>query len=198
MPRAQRLLLSHPRGTPEDFDRAVRKGVARDGHNPYPAVPYVSYAKISDDDVKARYAYFKYGVAPVSQAQRPSDIPWPLNMRWPLTVWNWVFLKDGPYQAKRNQSVAWNRGAYLVQGLAHCSTCHTPRGFAMQEKALDESGSGFPGRLGAGGMGWLQHHVGCEQRDRQLNAGATGAVSANGQRCRSRAGRRSDGRSRTA
>lgn len=129
--------------TLEDFDRAVRKGVAKDGHNLYPAMPYVSYAKISDDDVKALYAYFRFGVAPVNQAQRQSDIPWPLNMRWPLTVWNWVFLKEGAYQAKPSQSVAWNRGAYLVQGLAHCSTCHTPRGFGMQEKALDETGSGF-------------------------------------------------------
>ena len=129
--------------TLNDFDRAVRKGVSKNGHNLYPAMPYVSYAKISDDDVTALYAYFKYGVAPVNQPQRPSNIPWPLNMRWPLTVWNWSFLKEGPYQPRTNQSVAWNRGAYLVQGLAHCSTCHTPRGFAMQEKALDETGSGF-------------------------------------------------------
>jgi mono/diheme cytochrome c family protein len=54
-----------------------------------------------------------------------------------------MFLKEGRYQAKPNRSVAWNRGAYLVQGLAHCSTCHTPRGVGMQEKALDETGSGF-------------------------------------------------------
>ena len=140
-----------------DFDRAVRKGVAKDGHNLYPAMPYVSYAKIDDDDVKALYAYFRYGVAPVNQAQRPSDIPWPLNMRWPLTVWNWVFLKSGPYQNKSGQSVAWNRGAYLVQGLAHCSTCHTPRGFGMQEKALDETGSGFLG--GSVLAGWDGYNI---------------------------------------
>ena len=129
----------------EDFDRALRKGVSKDGHNLYPAMPYVSYAKVSDGDVKALYAYFRYGVAPVQQATRASDIAWPLNMRWPLTVWNWMFLKSGPYQAKPQQSAEWNRGAYLVQGLAHCSTCHTPRGFAMQEQALDETGSGFLG-----------------------------------------------------
>jgi mono/diheme cytochrome c family protein len=129
--------------TLEDFDGALRRGVSKDGHNLYPAMPYVSYAKISDDDVKALFAYFRYGVAPVRQATRQSDIPWPLNMRWPLKAWNAMFLKSGPYQDKSNQGVEWNRGAYLVQGLAHCSTCHTPRGFAMQEVALDESGSGF-------------------------------------------------------
>lgn len=143
--------------TLEDFDRAVRKGVSKDGHNLYPAMPYVSYAKISDDDVKALYAYFKYGVAPVSQATQPGDIPFPLNMRWPLTAWNWVFLKSGPYENKSNQSVEWNRGAYLVQGLAHCSTCHTPRGFAMEEKALDETSSGFLG--GSVLSGWEGYNI---------------------------------------
>ncbi len=105
----------------EDFERAVRKGVAKDGHNLYPAMPYVSYAKIGDDDMKALYAYFEHGVQPIDQPQRASDIPWPLNMRWPLTVWNWVFLKEGSYQPKPGKSVEWNRGAYLVQGLAHCA-----------------------------------------------------------------------------
>jgi mono/diheme cytochrome c family protein len=129
--------------TLEDFDRALRRGVSKDGSNLYPAMPYVSYAKVSDDDVKALFAYFRYGVEPVNQPTRASDIPWPLSMRWPLKAWNAAFLKSGPYQAKPNESVEWNRGAYLVQGLAHCSTCHTPRGVAMEETALDETGSGF-------------------------------------------------------
>ncbi|MET3232725.1 UNVERIFIED_ORG: mono/diheme cytochrome c family protein [Burkholderia sp. 1263] len=140
-----------------DFDRALRRGVSKDGHNLYPAMPYVSYAKVSDDDVKALYAYFRYGVAPVNAATRASDIPWPLNMRWPLTVWNWLFLKSGPYEARPNRSAEWNRGAYLVQGLAHCSTCHTPRGFGMQEKALDETGGGFLG--GSVLAGWDGYNI---------------------------------------
>src|ERR1700736_4031555 len=65
----------------EDFEKALRQGVAKDGHNLYPAMPYPSYAKVQDDDVKALYAYFMKGVAPVNQANRPSDIPFPLNMR---------------------------------------------------------------------------------------------------------------------
>lgn len=141
----------------QEFDRAVRGGVSKDGRNLYPAMPYVSYAKISDDDVRALYAYFKYGVAPVDQTPKASTIPWPLNMRWPLAVWNWFFLKPGVYQNKPDQSVAWNRGAYLVQSFAHCGTCHTPRGFAMQEKALDESGSGFLG--GSVLAGWEGYNI---------------------------------------
>lgn len=127
----------------EDFEKALRQGVAKDGHNLYPAMPYTSYAKVQDDDVKALYAYFMKGVAPVNQANRPPDIPFPLNMRWPLKFWNMVFLDKSVYRDKDGHDVAWNRGAYLIQGLGHCSACHTPRGVAFQEKALDESGSAW-------------------------------------------------------
>jgi len=145
----------------EDFEKAVRQGVAKDGHNLYPAMPYTSYAKVQDDDVKALYAYFMKGVAPVSQANRPSDIPFPLNMRWPLKFWNMVFLDKGVYRDKDGRDVAWNRGAYLIQGLGHCSACHTPRGIAFQEKALDESGSAWL----TGGVldGWFASNLTGEQ-----------------------------------
>jgi mono/diheme cytochrome c family protein len=127
----------------EEFDGALRRGVAKDGHNLYPAMPYPSYAKVRDDDVKALYTYFMKGVAPVKQANRESDIPFPLNMRWPLKLWNVVFLGKAVYQDKSGKDVACNRGAYLIQGLGHCGSCHTARGIAFQEKALDESGSAF-------------------------------------------------------
>ena len=125
----------------DDFKRAMREGVAKDGHNLYPAMPYPSYAKVNDDDMHALYTYFMHGVAPVKQANREPDIQWPLNMRWPPKFWNMVFLEKGVYQDKTGKDVAWNRGAYLIQGLGHCGSCHTPRGIAFQEKALDESGA---------------------------------------------------------
>ncbi|NKJ04317.1 cytochrome c [Rhizobium sp. SG741] len=122
-----------------DFDRAVRQGVARDGQRLYPAMPYPSYVKMSDDDIRALYAYFMNRVEPVHQASRLSDIKWPLNMRWPLAVWNAVFTEGGTYQPKTAGDNSWNRGAYLVQGPGHCGSCHTPRAITMAEKALDES-----------------------------------------------------------
>jgi alcohol dehydrogenase (quinone), cytochrome c subunit len=129
--------------TEEDFARALREGVAKDGHNLYPAMPYPSYVKVRDEDVAALYAYFMHGVQPVKQANREADIPWPMNMRWPLKIWNVFFLDKGVYQDKPGKDVAWNRGAYLVQGLGHCGSCHTPRSVAFNEKALDESGSAY-------------------------------------------------------
>ena len=122
-----------------DFKHALRDGVAKDGHNLYPAMPYPSFAKLDDNDIHALYTYFMHGVKPVAQANRRADIPWPLNARWPLKLWNLVFLKTGIYTPKPDHDAMWNRGAYLVQGLGHCGACHTPRGVAFQEKAGDES-----------------------------------------------------------
>mgnify|MGYP000865259675 CR=1 FL=1 len=120
-----------------DFDRALRSGVAKDGHRLYPAMPYPSYARISDDDVRALYAYFMHGVPAVHQENRKSTIPWPLNMRWPLALWNVTFARFGVYQPDASKDVQWNRGAYLVEGAGHCGACHTPRGLAFNEKGTD-------------------------------------------------------------
>lgn len=122
-----------------EFDRAIRAGVAADGHRLYPAMPYPSYAKFSDDDIRALYAFFTQGVEPVRMENRESKIPWPLNMRWPIAMWNAVFAPEGAYQDKPEQDALWNRGAYIVQGPGHCGSCHTPRGLAMNEKGLDET-----------------------------------------------------------
>ncbi|MCR6631957.1 MAG: cytochrome c [Magnetospirillum sp.] len=120
----------------DDFARALRDGIAKDGHNLYPAMPYPSYAKLTEADMKALYAYFMNGVEGVEQPNRPSDIPWPLSMRWPLALWNKVFVSSAPFQPVTGRDAQWNRGAYLVEGPGHCGSCHTPRGIGYQEKAL--------------------------------------------------------------
>ncbi|WP_278406751.1 cytochrome c [Pseudomonas rhodesiae] len=129
----------------EDFDKAVRHGVAKSGSTLYPAMPYPSYARVSESDMQALYAYFMKGVEPVAQANKDSDIPWPLSMRWPLTAWRWMFapaVED--YQAVAGSDPVISRGAYLVEGLGHCGACHTPRALTMQEKALSaQDGSAF-------------------------------------------------------
>jgi alcohol dehydrogenase (quinone), cytochrome c subunit len=122
-----------------EFDNAVRRGVARGGRRLYPVMPYPSYAKMSDQDVMALYAYFMHVVRPVHQPNQHNELKWPLDIRWPLALWNLEYLDDQSYRVKSAFDATWNRGAYLVQGLGHCGACHTPRGVAFQEKALDES-----------------------------------------------------------
>ncbi|WP_333609949.1 cytochrome c [Pantoea piersonii] len=120
-----------------DFDRAVRQGVARDGHRLYPAMPFPSYQKLNDEDIRALYAFMMHGVQPAARKNQPTEIPWPLNMRWPLALWRAAFAAGAPYQTVENRDERWNRGAYLVEGPGHCGSCHTPRGLAFNEKALD-------------------------------------------------------------
>jgi mono/diheme cytochrome c family protein len=127
----------------QDFDRAVRSGVAKDGHRLYPAMPYPSYAKISDDDLQALYTFFMKDVPPVNQANKQNEIAWYLSPRWPLAIWNVIFAPKVGYVADRGHDATWNRGAYLVEGLGHCGACHTPRGLAFQEKALDDSNDAY-------------------------------------------------------
>lgn len=93
--------------------------------------------------MRALYAYFMNEVEPVAKPNRASDIPWPFNMRWPLKIWNALFTEQQRFVARPEQSEQWNRGAYLVQGLGHCGTCHTPRGLNMAEQGLDERSPQF-------------------------------------------------------
>jgi mono/diheme cytochrome c family protein len=123
------------RYTPDEFSRALRRGIRRDGAHLYPAMPYTSYARFTDDDVRALYAYFTKGVQPVDARAPETALPFPMNIRLSMMVWNFLFLDGNVYAPDPQQSAEWNRGAYLAQGAAHCGTCHTPRGFLMQEEA---------------------------------------------------------------
>jgi mono/diheme cytochrome c family protein len=117
----------------EDFARAVRDGVAKDGSHLYPAMPYTSYARISDDDIKALYAYFMKGVEPVDHQPQRTELPFPFSIRASMAVWNLLFLDKSRFQPDPAKSAEWNRGAYLAEALAHCGTCHTPRNAFMAE-----------------------------------------------------------------
>ncbi len=123
------------------FDRAMRKGVAADGHRLYPAMPYPSYAKVSEEDMRALYAYVTGGLKPVAQANKPAEMRFPFNLRFGLAYWNAAFLDDAPFRPDPTKNAVYNRGAYLVQGLGHCGACHTPRGLGFQEKAMSETGA---------------------------------------------------------
>ncbi|WP_313681938.1 cytochrome c [Pantoea sp.] len=118
----------------QQFADALRKGIRADGAHLYPAMPYTAYATLTDEDIHALYAYFMSGVQPVDHPTAQTHLPFPLNLRFSMMFWNALFLNAPGYQPDTAQTASWNRGRYLVEGAAHCSTCHTPRGFLMQEK----------------------------------------------------------------
>ncbi len=135
----------------------MRRGIDDEGVTLYPAMPYPSYAVMSDPDVAALYAYFMHAVEPVSSAEHANGIPWPLSIRWPVAIWRKLFAPspDAPaFSAANYADPVVARGAYLVEGPGHCGACHTPRAVTLQEKALDDASTAFL----AGGQqigGWV-------------------------------------------
>ena len=148
--------------TLDDYTRALREGKTTDGHL-YPAMPFPSFARLTDDDIEALYAWNMHEVAPDSTPNRASEIPFPLNMRWPMWLWEKSFSSLEPWQDDAEQSAEWNRGAYLVQGPGHCSSCRTERGLALQEKAQTQDEDGYLG--GAMIDGWRAFNLTPDVKD---------------------------------
>ena len=150
----------------DDFDKAVRHGIAKNGDTLYPAMPYPSYARVTETDMQALYAYFMKGVKPVEQENKAVDIPWPLSMRWPLAMWRWTFAPAvADFTPVTGQDPVVSRGAYLVEGLGHCGACHTPRALTMQEKAL---GAGDSSAFLSGSApleGWIAKNLRGDHKD---------------------------------
>ena len=108
----------------DEFYRMMHSGVSRDGSLLYPAMPFASYTKVTRADSDAIYAYLM-SVQPVKQKNRPHELRFPFNKRELLIGWRTLYFKEGEFQPDPTQSEQWNRGAYLVEGLGHCSMCHT-------------------------------------------------------------------------
>jgi mono/diheme cytochrome c family protein len=122
------------------FRRAMHQGVARDGSLLFPAFPYDHFTKLSDADVSALYAYFMTQ-PPVHASARANTLPFPLNIRTLQAGWKLLFFSAGRFQEQPQRGAAWNRGAYLAEGISHCGACHTPRNVLGAE----ERGKAFAG-----------------------------------------------------
>jgi mono/diheme cytochrome c family protein len=128
------------RWSDEDFVRALRYGVAPSGSRYYPAFPYPNFTKLIRDDILAIRAYLAT-LAPIRNTAPPPELRWPLNYRVLMRGWNNLFFKPGIFQPDQSRSAEWNRGGYLVEGLAHCGACHTPKNFF----GADRRGRAFAG-----------------------------------------------------
>lgn len=119
--------------TPDQFYRAMHEGRDDEGHYLYPAFPYVFFTNVSRSDTDAILAYLK--TTPAVRYQPPGNrLPFPLNIRLVMWGWNLLFFRAHSFQADPAKSAQWNRGAYLVNGLGHCSQCHTPTNFLGANK----------------------------------------------------------------
>jgi mono/diheme cytochrome c family protein len=123
------------------FRRAMRSGVDRDGQHLYPTFPYDHFTNVTDADDQALYAYLMTR-QPVRAPARENELSFPLDQRFVIAGWKLLFLRHGTYQPDSAQSAEWNRGAYLVEGLAHCGSCHTPRNALGAERASAQFAGG--------------------------------------------------------
>jgi len=116
------------------FRRAMLAGVDREGRHLYPTFPYDHFTNVSDDDNHALYAFLMTR-QPVRAPAQDNRLLFPLNQRVMIAVWKLLFFHRGTLQPNPAKSAEWNRGAYLVEGLAHCGACHTPRNPLGAERA---------------------------------------------------------------
>jgi mono/diheme cytochrome c family protein len=137
--------------TDAQFLAAVHKGIRADGERLYPAMPYTSYAYMTDDDALAIKNYL-LTLAPIHAPARRNDLSWPFNQRRALALWNAMFGADQRFRPNAGESLQWNRGAYLAEAMGHCGECHTPRNVAF---ALDNHRK-FAGAITAG---WRAYNI---------------------------------------
>jgi len=122
------------------FRRAMHEGVDADGRHLYPVFPYDSFTKVSDGDISAIFAYLRT-LQPASYEPPENQMNFLFRWRKLIGVWKSMYLQTGRFEPDSSHSVDWNRGAYLVEGLSHCGTCHTPRN-ALGAKRKEDAYSG--------------------------------------------------------
>ena len=115
--------------TDDEFINSLTKGTGRNGAHLYPAMPYTYMTKITREDALAIRAYLNT-IPPVHNPVQPNQLPFPFDVRAGLVAWDELNFRPGKFKPVAGKSVAWNRGAYMVEGLAHCGLCHTPKNAA--------------------------------------------------------------------
>lgn len=126
----------------KDFIRAMHEGIAPNGSYYFPVFPFASFTKVNTHDLLAIKAYL-FSLAPVKKENQVNEMMWPFNWRFLQLGWRVLFFRSGDYETDNHQTEAWNRGAYLVQGLGHCGMCHTPLNLLGAEKKKNYLTGGF-------------------------------------------------------
>jgi len=153
--------------SPAHFWRAMHNGRSKNGRLLYPAFPYPNYTQITREDSDALFAYLS-SLPPVVQPNRPHELRFPYQSQAALAVWRALYFSPGVYQPDANRNAEWNRGAYLVKGLGHCSACHTARNaLGASSTDLDLAGGLIPMQNWYAPSLTSPHEAGVSDWDRQ-------------------------------
>ena len=128
----------------QDFKLVMRRGVAPGGERLYPAMPYPYYAHMSERSITALWDYLKT-VKPVKKDVDTNQLRFPFNQRFLMRGWNMLFFNPAPFVHNRDKSPEWNRGAYLVNGAAHCGACHAPKNMFGADTGAALTGTSLQG-----------------------------------------------------
>src|SRR5208337_910364 len=149
--------------TGEELRAALKTGIGKGGIHLYPAMPYVYYSKLKDEDVTAIWAYLST-VKPVRNEVVSNQLPFPYNIRPILWFWNLLYRPQPGWSPEPGKSAEWNRGAFLVEGPMHCGACHTPKSFLGGDTSAKFQGFSI--------QGWHAPNI---TNDKQLGLGAWSA-----------------------
>lgn len=106
------------------FVHAVQDGISPEGEHFYPAMPYTAYTHLVPQDVVDLKAYMD--TLPASATPNIDHaVPFPFNIRRSLGGWKFLFAGEAWVMSAATPEV--QRGRYIVEGMAHCGECHTPR-----------------------------------------------------------------------
>lgn len=132
----------------DDFWAALHEGRSRTRGLLYPAFPYTNYTRVTRADADAMFAYLR-ALPPVRQAVPEPELRFPFGQRPLLAAWRALYFRPGVFVPEPRESEAWNRGAYLVEGLGHCDACHSQRNaLGAIDKETDLRGGIMPA------LGW--------------------------------------------
>jgi mono/diheme cytochrome c family protein len=113
-----------------DFHRVMKYGIAPGHRNLYPAMPFLFTQVTTPDDIDALYAYLMT-IPPIAVANKRNSAIFRLPVRPFVNFWALFNFPKREALYNDQRSADWNRGAYLVEGLAHCGGCHTPLNLMM-------------------------------------------------------------------
>lgn len=144
-----------------DFFNALRQGTSPEGNHYFPAFPYASYARMSDQDIANLWAFM--ATLPAADVpSKPHRLTFPFNMRATVGVWKALYFRTAFVRPAGDNE----RGRYLVEAIGHCSECHTPRtvlGGLQTERwmagAPDPSGKGRIPGLTPAQLDWSQDDI---------------------------------------
>ena len=153
--------------SPAHFWRALHNGRSRDGRLLYPAFPYTSYTQVTRHDSDALFAYLR-SLPAVAQPNQAHALRFPFQSQPALAVWRALYFSPGVYQPDSSRTAEWNRGAYLVKGLGHCSACHSARNaLGASAAGLDLAGGLIPMQNWYAPSLTSPHEAGVAEWDRQ-------------------------------